>query len=490
MECCKSCKCCASLLQRIDELEKRLHVQSAKAHVRGSGESQLDSFAEYQGDEEMNGMDSSLTDRHIMNGKDHADGSMESASEESDAEVLFTKCDLSNEEILRYSRQMILPEVTSSGQIRLKHSSVLIVGAGGLGCPSSLYLAAAGVGHIGLVDYDIVDTSNLHRQVLHKEGSTGMSKVESAIKELKMLNSTVRYTAHHTPLSSSNALEILSNYDIILDCTDNVATRYLLNDASVLAKKPLVSGSALRFDGQLTVYNYNNGPCYRCLYPTPPPAETVTNCSDGGVLGAVTGVIGSLQALEAIKMITGGNSSFSSHMLLFDGLSGAIRKIKLRGKKEECPMCGVSPSIDKLQDYEEFCGASATDKTKCLKLLPRTARVSAREFAALHVNVPDKMLLDVRSEAEYGICSLKGSINVPIEKLLNSKFDDELLSLIQGRSKTFVICRQGNDSQKAVTRLNQLIYDGSDKNTNTDIKDIIGGLTAWTRQVECDFPIY
>ena len=222
---------------------------------------------------------------------------------------MYSKYKLNNEEIERYSRQRILPELSVARQCKLIGAAVLIVGAGGLGCPAATYLTAAGIGCIGIVDYDTVDVSNLHRQVLHNENSVGNKKVKSAIEQLQQLNSSVKFICHYLALSTNNALGIIEKYDIVLDGTDNVATRYLLNGACVFLKKPLVSGSALRFEGQLIVYNFDDEPCYRCLYPIPPPPESVTNCSDGGVIGAVTGIIGSLQALEAIKIITGNKVS-------------------------------------------------------------------------------------------------------------------------------------------------------------------------------------
>jgi len=279
----------------------------------------------------------------------------------SDEVVRDTK--LSNESISRYSRQMILPELRAEGQRRLQGSSVVIVGCGGLGCPAALYLAGAGVGRLELVDHDTLELSNLHRQVAHTEARLGVNKARSLATSVKDLNSGVEVVIQETVLDSTNALSLLSSADLILDCSDNVATRYLLSDAAVLLGKPLVSGSALRWEGQLTVYNYQGGPTYRCLYPNPPPPETVTNCSDGGVVGAVVGVMGCLQALEAIKILAGPGPSFSGVMMVYDGLEGRVRNMKLRGRRE-------GSDVTSLVDYVQFCGAAATDKEplKFLKL--------------------------------------------------------------------------------------------------------------------------
>ncbi|ELU15781.1 hypothetical protein CAPTEDRAFT_109679, partial [Capitella teleta] len=312
---------------------------------------------------------------------------------------------LDNEEIARYSRQLILPELGISGQVKLKNSRVLIIGCGGLGCPAAIYLAAAGIGCIGLVDFDEVELSNLHRQILHTERKIGSMKSASVAEACEQLNSRASCIPYHLALTSENAYQLIEKYDIVLDATDNVATRYLLNDACILTGKPLVSGSALRFEGQLTVYNHNGGPCYRCLYPKPPPPETVTNCSDGGVVGVVPGIIGSLQALEAIKLACGLPPSFSQSLLLFDAFS-TFRTIKLRPKQRNCVICGESPSITKLIDYEQFCGAKATDKDAGLNVLGSKERISVQEYAEILQKKSDHMLIDVRQAVEMDICQL------------------------------------------------------------------------------------
>lgn len=264
-------------------------------------------------------------------------------------------------EYKRYGRQMILDGIGLAGQLKLKGSKVLVVGAGGLGAPAILYLAAAGVGTIGIFDSDNVDISNLHRQVIHSEYTDGLSKVESARRAARATNSGIKITPYHGHLDSSNALDVIRQYDIVLDCTDNVPTRYLLSDACVLAQKPCVSGSAIRYQGQLIVYNHNASPCYRCLHPKPPPAETVVSCADGGVLGVVPGTIGILQALEALKLILG--MEVSGKLLMFDALSATpFRSIAMRGRKSDCAICGDNPSIKELQDYVQFCGSAAVEK--------------------------------------------------------------------------------------------------------------------------------
>lgn len=390
---------------------------------------------------------------------------------------------LNNNEIARYSRQIILSEIGVQGQLKLKRASVLVVGAGGLGCPSSLYLAGAGVGHIGLLDYDEVELTNLHRQLLHTESTVGLTKVDSARAYLEELNSQIEVSTHHIQLTSDNALAILERYDIIVDATDNVATRYLLNDACVLLKKPLVSGSALQLEGQLTVYNHKTGPCYRCLFPTPPPPGTVTNCGDGGVLGAITGVIGALQALESIKIILGNDGVLSGRLLLFDGHQSAFRNLKLRGKKADCAVCSENASLTKLIDYEQFCSMKATDKDSHLSLLKPHERITAQEYKSLlDRNIPHH-LIDVRGANQFEICQLPSSINVPIEDILKNRRD---VTEECREGDVFVVCRRGNDSQLAVQHLAPLF----EERGLSAPRDIVGGLHAWARTVDREFPIY
>ncbi|KAJ3364771.1 hypothetical protein GGF31_008917 [Allomyces arbusculus] len=431
---------------------------------------------------------------------------------------------LSNEEIERYGRQMILPNIGRPGQLAIKQASVLVVGTGGLGAPVAMYLACAGVGTLGLVDHDTVAVSNIHRQVIHTEESIGIAKTTSARKALEKTNSHVRYVEHNLLLDASNALDTLRPYDIIVDCTDNVPTRYLLNDACVLLGKPLVSGSALRFDGQLTVYHYRDGPCYRCLFPTPPPPETVTNCDDGGVLGPVTGMLGSLQALEVLKMVALGESAFAGRMLLVDGLAGAFRTVKLRGRQKACAVCGDEPTIKKLVDYVQFCGARPDDKTKPVKMIPVNERITVRDLHARLNAVPmttaaasataaanstakaasisssattnstttatngtttatrvpsPVVLLDVRAPVQFGIAHLPNSINVPWRDLPTRL--DEVRALAPDGTDLVVLCRRGNDSQRAVAKLRE---------EGIKCVDVIGGLEAWSTEVDPEFPRY
>lgn len=427
---------------------------------------------------------------------------------------------LNNRDILRYSRQLILPEIGVKGQIQLYNASVLIIGAGGLGCPVAQYLAAAGVGCIGIVDYDTVEISNLHRQVLHTEGRVNISKAESIKIQLNQLNSTVKCIPYNLQLTSSNALEIIGKYNVVLDATDNVATRYLLNDACVLAKKPLVFGSALRFEGQLTVYNHMGGPCYRCIFPSPPPPESVGNCSDSGVLGPVPGVIGTLQALEAIKIAVGINPSYSQKMLIYDALDGRFLTIKLRPRQSCCSVCGDNPTINKLQDYELFCGASATDKTPSLRILQKQQRISVQEYKQVVEQKCPHILVDVREPVELDICSLPGSLNIPLRILHSSEQQKKLRQAVSHFAEenklkavnVYVLCKQGNDSQKAVQllidkgfckNLDNLLFNddpssvrdstldtSSGGKLNVTFKDIAGGLQAWAKHIDKDFPVY
>uniref|UniRef100_A0A336M9W7 Adenylyltransferase and sulfurtransferase MOCS3 homolog n=1 Tax=Culicoides sonorensis TaxID=179676 RepID=A0A336M9W7_CULSO len=403
---------------------------------------------------------------------------------ESSKETGVSCTKLTNDEIARYSRQIILPNFGVSGQLKLKNASVLIVGAGGLGCPSSQHLVGAGVGHIGLVDYDVVEINNLHRQLMHTEEAIGTPKVESLRNSLLKLNSNTKITTFNSQLDSKSALNIIKKFDIVLDCTDNVATRYLLNDACVMLKKPLVSGSALQFEGQLTVYNYQGGPCYRCLFPKPPPPEAVTNCGDGGVFCTVTGIIGTMQAMEATKIIQNLNGVLAGKLLIYDALETTFRNVKLRGKKSTCDICGDQPTITELIDYEQFCGMKATDKDSHLNILGPEDRITVEEFNDKFAR-SGFLLIDVRSENEFEICQLPQAINIPIKEVLDDRKEENLRKIILTTQKSpiFVVCRRGNDSQLAVQRL-KTIFD------KMSFKDIVGGLHAWTKNIDSNFPMY
>jgi len=401
-------------------------------------------------------------------------------------------------DIARYSRQLLLPELGVKGQLALGRTSVLIVGCGGLGCPAAVYLAGAGVGRLGLVDHDTVELNNLHRQILHDEVKAEVKtlKAASAAYSCQKLNSRMSCEVHCVMLSSSNALDIVRQYDIVVDATDNVATRYLLSDACVLSGRPLVSGGALRFEGQLTVYNYQGSPCYRCLYPQPPPAEMVTNCSDAGVLGPVVGVIGSLQAVEVVKIATGAGNPFAGRLVLYDGLDGTFRSVKVRGRQKNCAACGDSPRITKLIDYESFCGASAGDKCHKLNILSPSERVSASDYAAFVKTGKHHFLVDVRTAVELEITKLPTTThNVPMDEFSKPEGCCSLLDVLrqdvhkratdQLPLLLFVVCRRGNDSQIAVRKLQSVFSDVS-----ITIQDIFGGLTAWSNDVDENFPIY
>ncbi|XP_039954832.1 adenylyltransferase and sulfurtransferase MOCS3-2 [Bactrocera tryoni] len=413
-----------------------------------------------------------------------ADAAGNAASDEL-ADSVFTPRinDLTNDEIERYSRQLILPGFGVTAQTTLINSSFLIVGMGGLGCPAAQYLIAAGSGRLGLVDYDTVDRTNLHRQTLHTERTIGLPKVESAKRALEQINPNCQIDLHKLMLDSRVALDIIKQYDVILDCTDNVVTRYLLNDACVLLNKPLVSGSALQFDGQLTVYHYGDTcPCYRCLFPVPPPPHAVTNCGDGGVMGAITGVIGSMQALEAIKVATGVGETFAGKLLIFDGMNGIFRNIKLRGRSKDCKVCSENPMITQLIDYEQFCSMHASDDDQPLQLIPSQERIDV--FQYIDMRSQPHLLIDVRPQNEFEICRLPSSVNVPLKEILNNKFIERFANeLADEKLPIVVLCRRGNDSQIAVQHM-------CNKFPSHAIRDLIGGLYAWHYKVDKDFPIY
>uniref|UniRef100_A0A8C4QBX3 Molybdenum cofactor synthesis 3 n=1 Tax=Eptatretus burgeri TaxID=7764 RepID=A0A8C4QBX3_EPTBU len=324
---------------------------------------------------------------------------------------------LSRDQIGRYSRQLVLPEFGVQGQLRLANTAVLVVGCGGLGSPLAQYVAAAGIGRLGLVDHDVVEVDNLHRQVLHSERRLGWSKARSAAHTVEQLNSDVDCIPYHLELCASNAVELIKQYDIVADCSDNVPTRYLVSDACVLAHVPLVSACALRMEGQLTVYCHKGGPCYRCIYPDPPSPDTVTNCADGGVLGVVPGVMGSLQALEVLKIAADMNSSYSERLLLFDGLSGRFRTVRLRGHQKHCIACGDSPLIPPLPDYESWCGTTANDKCRHLMLLNKEERIGVQDYKEVLDKGKPHLLLDVRPAVEFEICHISHAIHMPLEHL-------------------------------------------------------------------------
>ncbi|KAF9452326.1 hypothetical protein P691DRAFT_772321 [Macrolepiota fuliginosa MF-IS2] len=385
----------------------------------------------------------------------------------------------------RYGRQMILDGFGLSGQVKLKQSSVIVVGAGGLGCPALQYLAAAGVGTIGIVDDDIVELSNLQRQILHSESSLGIPKAESAASSIKRINSTVQVDVITSRLTPKNALEVLGKYDLILDCTDNAPTRYLLSDVAVYLRKPLISGAAQKFEGQMTVYNLGpDGPCYRCLFPKPPAQEVVGTCEETGILGAVTGIIGNLQALEAIKLITGLHDKKPS-LLLYSALgTPPFRSIKLRSRKSNCPACameGFGSDTIAETDYVQACGGPRPDWVgRGLVNGIAGHRATVKDLKKFLDSGQDINLLDVRPSTEFGICQLQSSRSVPLHELAAEP--DQYLPE-DAKTPTFIVCRLGNDSQIAAEAMRGM-------RPGLCIQDVVGGLRAWSKEIDDSFPIY
>ncbi len=379
---------------------------------------------------------------------------------------------LTSSDVQRYSRHLIMPEVGVDGQRRLKAARVLCVGAGGLGSPSSLYLAAAGVGTIGLVDFDKVDISNLQRQILYSTDDVGRSKLASAAARLKGLNPDVNLVTHETALTSANALEIFRQYDIVVDGADNFPTRYLVNDACVLTGRPNVYGSIFRFDGQASIFAAPGGPCYRCLYPEPPPPGLVPSCAEGGVLGVLPGIVGTIQAAEAIKLIIGAGETLTGRLLLFDALQMSFRTLKLR-RDPACPVCGDSPTIKALIDYEQFCGITPASRAGAAPALPAEFETTVDELKARLDRGDDIWILDVREKTEYDICRIPGSTLIPLGEL--SKRVDELPQG-PGAPEILVHCKMGGRSAKAVAQLRERGF--------TRVKNVKGGILAWIDRVD------
>ncbi len=378
---------------------------------------------------------------------------------------------LSKEEILRYSRHLIMPEVGMDGQLKLKNAKVLCIGTGGLGAPLGLYLAAAGVGRIGIVDFDVVDNTNLQRQVLFSTADVGKPKVAAAAARLRGLNPDITIDAHETQLSSDNALELFKDYDIIVDGTDNFPTRYLVNDACVLLGKPNVYGSIFRFDGQITIFGYPGGPCYRCLYPEPPPPGLVPSCAEGGVLGVLPGIVGTIQAAETLKLILGKGDPLVGRLLLFDALGMKFRELKLR-KNPECPVCGEHPTVTELIDYVQFCGIRGEEAPSTVTNIPE---ITPSELKARLDRGDDLFILDVREPHEYQICNLGGHL-IPLGEL--SRRAAELDS-----SKEIVAhCRSGKRSADAVDFLRKAGF--------KKIWNLKGGILAWSDEVDPSVPKY
>jgi sulfur-carrier protein adenylyltransferase/sulfurtransferase len=387
---------------------------------------------------------------------------------------------LSHEEVRRYSRHLIMPEVGMVGQKKLKAGSVLLIGAGGLGSPLAMYLAAAGVGRIGLVDYDVVDASNLQRQVIHGTSDLGRSKLDSARDRILDINPHVRVDTYAVPLTSENALEILAPYDVIVDGTDNFPTRYLTNDACVLLGKPNVYGSIFRFDGQVSVFFAKEGPCYRCLFPQPPPPGLVPSCAEGGVLGVLPGTIGALQATEAIKLILGVGEPLIGRLLLYDALNMEFSEVKLR-KNPDCPVCGENPTVTGLIDYEQFCGMPAHDRSHYQSGLEAGEAVPAITPVALRERLDagdDLRLLDVRDPHEWAISNLghRGASLIPKDQVL------EQMSKLDTAQELVVYCRTGVRSADVIRLLRQHGF--------TKLLNLEGGINRWAEEVEPALPVY
>jgi adenylyltransferase/sulfurtransferase len=380
--------------------------------------------------------------------------------------------ELTNEEVKRYSRHLIMPEVGVDGQKRLKAGRVLCIGAGGLGSPAALYLAAAGVGTIGLVDFDVVDFSNLQRQILHGTPDVGRRKLESAKDRLGAINPGVRLELHEMALSSKNALELFREYDVILDGTDNFPTRYLVNDACVLLGKPNAYGSIFRFEGQASVFGAKEGPCYRCLYPEPPPPGLVPSCAEGGVLGVLPGVIGTIQATETIKLITGIGEALVGRFLIYDALRMRFRELKLR-KDPECPVCGERPTVRELIDYEQFCGVAPA---RAAAPAPDDSDATVTELKARMDAGEDVFLLDVREPQEFQICRIPGTTLIPLGEV--ARRTDEL-----PRDREIIVhCKSGVRSAKAAAYLRQQGF--------PRVRNLKGGILAWIDQVDPSQPKY
>jgi adenylyltransferase/sulfurtransferase len=378
---------------------------------------------------------------------------------------------LSNDEILRYSRHLIMPEVGMEGQLKLKNARLLLVGTGGLGAPLGLYLAAAGVGKIGLVDFDVVDFTNLQRQVIHGTKDVGRKKLDSAADSMRDINPNVQLDKYDVLLNSENALDILSGYDIIVDGTDNFPTRYLVNDACVILKKPNVYGSIFRFEGQSTIFAYPGGPCYRCLYPEPPPPGLVPSCAEGGVLGILPGVIGLIQATEAVKLILGTGEPLIGRLLLYDALAMRFRELKLR-RNPECPACGDHPTITKLIDYQEFCGIPHQEPAP----VSTTGEIDPVEVKAKLDRGDKFQFIDVREPHEYQIAKIPGAKLIPLGDL--PKRINELDSSVE----LVAHCKSGVRSGKAIDFLKQSGF--------KNLKNMTGGILAWSDKVDPRVPKY
>lgn len=376
----------------------------------------------------------------------------------------------SKEELTLYSRHLILPDVGLDGQAKLKNARVLVVGTGGLGSPILLYLGAAGVGTLGIVDFDFVDETNLQRQVIHGKRDVGRPKVASAADRIKALNPHITVESHNLRLSADNALDLLGRYDIVVDGTDNFATRYLLNDACALLKKPLIYGSIFRFEGQATIFDAANGPCLRCLFPEPPPPELSPSCGEGGVLGVLPGLIGCIQATEVIKWIVGIGQSLSGRLLVFDGLSMRFREMKLR-KDPACPLCGEAPTLHGLIDYEDFCGLKSAED---LHAIPE---LSPRDLQALMRDDPTLDIVDIREKFELAMGALPNVRHAWAGQLLRGE------TPLDPSRTTVLVCKVGERSAYIASRLLKDGYGGK-------LFNLKGGMNAWATDIDPSLALY
>jgi len=377
---------------------------------------------------------------------------------------------LTKDEVLRYSRHLIMPEVGMEGQEKLKAASILLIGAGGLGSPLGMYLAAAGVGRIGLVDFDVVDFTNLQRQVIHGTKDVGRPKLQSAMERLADINPEVKLEGHETRLTSENAMDILRDYDIVIDGTDNFPTRYLVNDACVLLGKPNVYGSIFRFEGQASVFDATRGPCYRCLYHQPPPPGMVPSCAEGGVLGILPGIIGLIQATEAIKLIIGKGTPLIGRLLRFDALEMKFQELKLR-KDPNCPICGENPTITELIDYNEFCGIRPAPEIE-----GDTAVEITPEELKERLERDDVVLVDVREPHEWDICHIEGAKLIPLSEFTRR------INELDSASEIVLYCHHGQRSMRALRFLEKAGF--------RKLWNLKGGIDAWALSVDPDMPRY
>ncbi|QKG25602.1 adenylyltransferase/sulfurtransferase MoeZ [Actinomadura verrucosospora] len=382
--------------------------------------------------------------------------------------------ELTRDEVNRYSRHLIIPDVGMSGQKRLKNAKVLVVGAGGLGSPALLYLAAAGVGTLGVVDFDVVDESNLQRQIIHRQSSLGKPKVESAADTVREINPLIDVVVHDFALDRDNIMDVFAQYDLILDGTDNFATRYMVNDAAVLLGKPYVWGSIYRFDGQASVFWAEHGPCYRCLYPEPPPPGMVPSCAEGGVLGVLCASIGSIQVNEAIKLLTGIGEPLVGRLMIYDALEMTYRSVKVR-KDPECPLCGKNPTqTELLEDYEAFCGAVSEEATEAVK----DSTITVVDLKGMQDRGEDIFLVDVREPNEYEIVSIPGATLIPKGEFLNGS----ALERLPQDKKIVLHCKSGVRSAEALAVVKNAGFG--------DAVHVGGGILAWVNQIDPSQPSY